>query len=104
MIQGFINKVASSFMPKATLEDKIKAQTLVSSKMLNAIKLWTEMYTDSPPWKGEKGLDTKSENIPAAIVLSCKLDAPAPCRLDAPDFSFVCHVLADCLHQHWQAI
>lgn len=37
-------------------------------------------------------------------VLSCKLDAPAPCRLDAPDFSFVCHVLADCLHQHWQAI
>ncbi len=68
MIQGFINKVASSFMPKATLEDKIKAQTLVSSKMLNAIKLWTEMYTDSPPWKGEKGLDTKSENIPAAIA------------------------------------
>lgn len=38
------------------------------------------------------------------ILLSCKLDAPAPCRLDAPDFSFVCHVLADCLHQHWQAI
>lgn len=34
------------------------------------------------------------------ILLSCKLDAPAPCRLDAPDFSFVCHVLADCLHQH----
>ena len=33
-------------------------------------------------------------------LLSCKLDAPAPCRLDAPDFSFVCHVLADCLHQH----
>ena len=38
------------------------------------------------------------------MLLSCKLDAPAPCRLDAPDFSFVCHVLADCLHQHWQAI
>ena len=28
--------------------------------------------------------------VRAAIVLSCKLDAPAPCRLDAPDFSFVC--------------
>ena len=26
----------------------------------------------------------------AEQVLSCKLDAPAPCRLDAPDFSFVC--------------
>ena len=24
------------------------------------------------------------------MLLSCKLDAPAPCRLDAPDFSFVC--------------
>ena len=29
-------------------------------------------------------------NIRLVIVLSCKLDAPAPCRLDAPDFSFVC--------------
>ena len=38
------------------------------------------------------------------MVLSCKLDAPVSCRLDAPDFGFVCHVLADCLHQHWQAI
>lgn len=37
-------------------------------------------------------------------VLSCKLDAPVPCRLDAPDFGFVCHVLADCLHQHQQVI
>ena len=45
-------------------------------------------------------LNTEQSNT----VLSCKLDAPAPCRLDAPDFSFVCHVLADCLHQHWQAI
>ncbi len=33
------------------------------------------------------GLD--AERI-ASLVLSCKLDAPAPCRLDAPDFSFVC--------------
>ena len=38
------------------------------------------------------------------MVLSRKLDAPVPCRLDAPDFGFVCHVLADCLHQHWQSI
>ena len=38
------------------------------------------------------------------ILLSCKLDAPTPCRLDAPDFGFVCHVLADCLHQHLQVI
>ena len=30
------------------------------------------------------------ESEPVPTVLSCKLDAPAPCRLDAPDFSFVC--------------
>ncbi len=68
MIQGLINKVASSFMPKATLEDKIRTQTVISSKMLNAIKLWTEMYVDLPTWKGEKGLNTKTQTIPAAIA------------------------------------
>ena len=40
----------------------------------------------------------------STMLLSCKLDAPDPCRLDAPDFGFVCHVLADCLHQHRQAV
>lgn len=68
MIQEFISKVASNIMQKATLEDKIKTQTVISSKMMNAIKLWTEMYVDLPPWKGEKGLDTKTQNIPAAIA------------------------------------
>lgn len=32
---------------------------------------------------------TRAELEPI-IVLSCKLDAPVPCRLDAPDFGFVC--------------
>ena len=68
MIQEFINRVASKINPQPTFEDKLKAQTVISSKMLNAIKLWTEMYTDMPPWKGEKGLETKTQNIPAAIA------------------------------------
>ena len=68
MIQEFINKVTSSIIPKATFEDKLKAQTVISSKMLDAIKLWTEMYVDIPPWKGEKGLNTQTENLPAAIA------------------------------------
>lgn len=38
------------------------------------------------------------------IVLSCKLDAPAPCRLDAPDFDVARWGSADCLHQHQQVI
>jgi len=50
----------------------------------------------------EFALEMKNKRLASGLsqVLSCKLDAPAPCRLDAPDFSFVCHVLADCLHQH----
>ena len=38
------------------------------------------------------------------IVLSVKLDAPAPCRLDAPDLDLICYASADCLHQHLQVI
>ena len=37
-------------------------------------------------------------------VLSFKLDAPAPCRLDAPDLDLICYASADCLHQHLQVI
>lgn len=37
-------------------------------------------------------------------LLSVKLDAPAPCRLDAPDLDLICYASADCLHQHLQVI
>lgn len=40
----------------------------------------------------------------ANILLSVKLDAPAPCRLDAPDLDLICYASADCLHQHLQVI
>lgn len=39
-----------------------------------------------------------------STVLSVKLDAPAPCRLDAPDLDLICYASADCLHQHLQVI
>ena len=38
------------------------------------------------------------------LMLSVKLDAPAPCRLDAPDLDLICYASADCLHQHLQVI
>lgn len=42
---------------------------------------------------------------PARVnVLSSELDAPAPCRLNAPDLDFACRASADCLHQHQQVI
>ena len=40
----------------------------------------------------------------ATQVLSFKLDAPSPCRLDAPDLDLICYASADCLHQHLQVI
>ena len=38
------------------------------------------------------------------MVLSVKLDAPAPCRLVASDLDFACRASADCLPQHLQVI
>ena len=48
------------------------------------------------------GLDF--ENYSLEEMLSVKLDAPAPCRLDAPDLDLICYASADCLHQHLQVI
>ena len=45
-----------------------------------------------------------AENTTATLVLSVKLDAPAPCRLDASDLDLICYASADCLHQHLQVI
>ena len=42
--------------------------------------------------------------LETAKMLSVKLDAPAPCRLDAPDLDLICYASADCLHQHLQVI
>lgn len=68
MMRDLVNKVAGNILPKQTIEDKLRAKTVISSKMVNAIKLWTEMYLDKPPWKDEKGLETKTSNIPASIA------------------------------------
>lgn len=49
--------------------------------------------------EGQFGYPTMIE-----LLLSVKLDAPAPCRLDAPDLDLICYASADCLHQHLQVI
>ena len=56
-------------------------------------------------WKG-KGNEQKrcEETTACCYLLSVKLDAPAPCRLDAPDLDLICYASADCLHQHLQVI
>ena len=61
----------------------------------------------------ELGLDMLGDEKTALFViisdtddtlLSSELDAPAPCRLNAPDLDFACRTSADCLHQHQQVI
>ena len=55
-----------------------------------------------------KGLLSQMLSLPEdwdyTLMLSVKLDAPAPCRLDAPDLDLICYASADCLHQHLQVI
>lgn len=46
----------------------------------------------------------RSRKLESGILLSSELDAPAPCRLNAPDLDFACRTSADCLHQHQQVI
>ena len=48
--------------------------------------------------------DIEAGLVGTVIVLSSELDAPAPCRLNAPDLDFACRTSADCLHQHQQVI
>ena len=67
-----------------------------------------EILTDFLCSKTGKALyDEKTKlwcNGPAYIMLSVKLDAPVPCRLDAPDLDLICYASADCLRQHLQVI
>ena len=48
------------------------------------------LYTIMQDIIDDKPVDVSRSILHHDEVLSCKLDAPAPCRLDAPDFSFVC--------------
>ena len=50
------------------------------------------------------GYSSINKNSAQYKVLSSELDAPAPCRLNAPDLDFACRTSADCLHQHQQVI
>ncbi|MBD5471572.1 MAG: RHS repeat protein [Lachnospiraceae bacterium] len=66
---------------------------------------WTYTYDEGNRLTSVTGPDGVVENTYAYdILLSCKLDAPAPCRLDVPVFGVAHWGSADCLHQHQQVI
>ena len=69
-----------------------------ASHLKNALE-----YIQNPD-KTEECVLVGGINCLADTVLSVKLDAPAPCRLDAPDLDLIYYASADCLHQHLQVI
>ena len=63
------------------------------------IKTMNQMFNFVSSWK-----EYREQKEGISRLLSSELDAPAPCRLNAPDLDFVCRASADCLHQHQQVI
>lgn len=65
-IGNFIRKWVDKLFPVKSLENEMKIQIAVSSKMDNAIELWKDMYENHPPWEGKDG--TICTNVPATIA------------------------------------
>lgn len=65
-IGNFIRKWVDKLFPVKSLENEMKIQIAVSSKMDNAIELWKDMYENHPPWENKDG--TICTNIPATIA------------------------------------
>ena len=65
-IRNFIRKWVDKLFPVKSLENEMKIQIAVSSKMDNAIELWKDMYENHPPWEGKEGVICT--NIPATIA------------------------------------
>ena len=64
---GKIRKAVSKLFRKNTIESTFGVRIAVSSKMEQAMQLWSEMFEDHPPWKNEEKGD-KTLNLPAAIA------------------------------------
>lgn len=64
---GFFSRVwegIKNLFNKSEIENALKISTVQSAEMDNAIRLWSNMYCNSPPWKNKK---TKVLNTPAVI-------------------------------------
>lgn len=102
------------FIPQASddlLTEEEKEQ--LQSTVLSAAESVREIYKDiviADALSYSSGISEFTKEQRKAVVeqlgrmLSFKLDAPAPCRLDAPDLDLICYASADCLHQHLQVI
>lgn len=60
-----IKEVISKMFGKKQIAETVGADIVVSDKMLEAIKLWSDLYADNAPWLNK---DIKSKNLSASIA------------------------------------
>ena len=77
-------------------------ETKTSLKAALATRGFASEGKGNTEWK--QWAEAEKDDIALIMLLSVKLDAPAPCRLDAPDLDLIYYASADCLHQHLQVI
>ena len=87
--------------PSPSSENSVQNQAQQNNKQPRQI---SQKPTDTERIARTSNQTEYKRQAQSSKVLSVKLDAPAPCRLDAPDLDLICYASADCLHQHLQVI
>ena len=62
-----IRKAVRKLFRKNNIEAAFGVNIAVSTKMEEAMQLWTDMFEDHPPWKDERK-GKKTLNLPASIA------------------------------------
>lgn len=57
--------VANRLIHKNEVENALKKETAISNEMAQAMRLWSDMYANNPPWKSKT---VKTLNLPAVIA------------------------------------
>lgn len=62
---SWLKGAVANMLSKSEVESALRTQTVVSDTMEQAIRLWSELYQDSPPWKSST---VQTFNLPASIA------------------------------------
>lgn len=57
--------VANRLIHKNEVENALRKETAISNEMAQAVRLWSDMYANNPPWKSKT---VQTLNIPAVIA------------------------------------
>lgn len=62
---GWVKGAVAKLIGKSDVESALRIQTAISDRMAEAIRLWSDMYRDAPPWRGPT---VQTLNLPAVIA------------------------------------